>query len=88
MACNVLECFFQLQYVLDDALRVLHDHVKTLEDGINPFHTEQSPIIPSPEDYPLPDSLPDSLPVSKIIHALLITYLHQCAFFSSLHQIL
>ncbi|XP_065884879.1 helix-loop-helix protein hlh-2-like isoform X2 [Dysidea avara] len=42
---------------LENALSILQDHVKTLEDDMNPFHSEQSAIIPSPEDY-LPDSLP------------------------------
>ena len=67
--CVVLECCLLPQQALDDALFVLHDHVKTLED-INPFHTEQSSIIPSPEDY-LPDTLPDSLPVRTTVHVLL-----------------
>ena len=68
-----ISVFLLLQQALDDALLILHDHVKTLEDSINPFHTEQSSIIPSPEDY-LPDTLPDSLPVRTTVHILLIIH--------------
>lgn len=68
--CVLLEYYPLPQQALDDALLVLHDHVKTLEDSINPFHTEQSSIIPSPEDY-LPDTLPDSLPVRTAVRVLL-----------------
>jgi len=37
---------------------------------MNPYHTEQSTIIPSPEDY-----LPDSLPVSPIVNLVPYTVL-------------
>lgn len=93
IAVKIIQCFASVRSIriffslqLDDALFVLHDHVKTLED-INPFHTEQSSIIPSPEDY-LQDPLPDSLPVSTALQFLLMISSNIIIFFCSHHRIL